>query len=153
MNIRRIIAAGVGLALGSTLLTAAPASASQLLGRSCWGEQVTRCVAVYRDDGGWTSSTATVTDVAGGGNYEVAANRYQLQAWDGSKWVGWTSVHNQYDGWWDTSDFGLNPQGIQCSAGGSSFWVRARAYMTWRTAATNEVLGGAWYYSDSVWCP
>ncbi|MFI6874942.1 hypothetical protein ACIBL6_16050 [Streptomyces sp. NPDC050400] len=79
------LTAVVGTALGTTMLTAAPASATQIA-HSCVGEAVVRCANVEMPSTGVFNAHGRVTDTAGGTVYKVMVAGVRLEYYVNGAW-------------------------------------------------------------------
>lgn len=108
MRLTRAVRSGavgalVTAAFGTSVLFT-PASASADSEWECHGTAVKRCATVWWDQSAGTyKARAKITDVAGGGSYQVKVTDVTLQRFDGTRWV--TVRHaDDHDGWHGTED-------------------------------------------------
>ncbi|MGW6269192.1 hypothetical protein [Streptomyces sp. NPDC055060] len=93
----------VTAALGASIVFT-PSSASAASEWQCSGTQVKRCATVWWDEANDTyRARAKITDVAGGGSYQVAVTNVKLRRYDGEKWVT-VRTSADSDGWHGTED-------------------------------------------------
>jgi hypothetical protein len=133
-GVKRIAALAAGLALGATVLFAAPASAD---GDRCVGADVKRCIRVQQS-GDTYFAHAGIEDLQG--EYQVRVSHIELQRWNGSSWVTVKS-NSDADGWFNERDAG-NTGTYGCTSGSGSF--RAKAEFHWQGPRD----GGEVMYTD-----
>ena len=145
----RTTGALVAAALGASIaLIPSPASAG--IAWSCYGTQVKRCAAVSWDNTtGDLRAEAKITDVAGGGSYQVKVTNVKLLRADGTG--GWVTMRHaaDYDGWHGTEDKASTTYLEDCNFEGQTFNVVAT--FSWRGASSGE---RTWHPSEglSPWC-
>ncbi|MHC5264135.1 hypothetical protein ACYSUO_40200 [Streptomyces sp. UC4497] len=79
------LTAVVGTALGMTMLTAAPASATQIA-HNCNGEAVVRCANIEMPSTGVFNAHGRVTDTTGGTVYKVMVAGVRLEYYTNGAW-------------------------------------------------------------------
>lgn len=121
-GVKRMAALAAGLALGLTVVVAAPGAAAD--GDRCVGDDVKRCIRVQQSGSSYFAH-AGIEDAHG--EYQVAVNHIALQRWNGSSWVTLKS-NGDFDGWFNVRDAG-NTDTYGCSSGSHSF--RAKASFHW----------------------
>ncbi|TMR88766.1 hypothetical protein [Nonomuraea basaltis] len=133
----RTTGALVAAALGaSILITPSPASATSDWVWKCYGTQVKRCATVVWDQTADTfRARAKITDVAGGGSYQVKVTNVKLLRTNRSDYVTVRSAKD-YDGWHDTEDSAATVTVDPCSFPGESFTVVAT--FSWKGASSGE---------------
>jgi hypothetical protein len=119
-GVKRIAALAAGLALGVTVLVAAPASAD---GDRCVGEDVKRCIRVQQS-GDTYFAHAGIEDLQG--EYQVRVTHIELQRWINGAWTTVTS-NSDGDGWFNDRDSG-NTGTYGCTSGSGSFRAKASFY-------------------------
>ncbi|MBK1787426.1 hypothetical protein [Prauserella cavernicola] len=125
----------VAAALGTSMVVA-PASASAVSEWKCYGTQVERCATVWWDEAEDTyRARAKITDMPGGGAYEVKVTNVKLINFDGDRLVTVKSKQD-YDGWHDTEDLAGTATVDPCDYGNPSFEVKAT--FSWRGAGSGE---------------
>ncbi|MEU6676657.1 hypothetical protein [Streptomyces sp. NPDC046853] len=93
----------VASALGASIVFT-PSSASAASEWQCYGTQVKRCATVWWDEAKDTyRARAKITDVAGGGSYQVKVTNVKLRRFNGDKWVTVRTAADT-DGWHGTED-------------------------------------------------
>ncbi|WP_327348959.1 hypothetical protein [Streptomyces europaeiscabiei] len=141
----RTTGALVAAALGASIaLTPTPASAG--IAWQCYGTQVKRCAAVW-----WDNNTtdirarAKITDVAGGGSYQVKVTNVKLVRPNGTG--GWVTVRSakDYDGWHDTEDLAGTTSFDPCDFPQREYSVVAT--FSWRGASSGEK---TWHPSNGL---
>ncbi|QHY96937.1 hypothetical protein SSPS47_17665 [Streptomyces sp. S4.7] len=124
----------VAAAFGSSIVFT-PASASAESEWVCYGTQVKRCATVWWNEAtGTYHARAKITDVAGGGNYEVKVTNVKLQRFDGDRMVT-VRTKADTDGWHATEDVALTASVDPC-VWDQSFKVLAT--FSWRGASSGE---------------
>lgn len=127
-----VIAAVVG-----ALVVFVPSSASADSDWFCHGTAVKRCATVWWDE---TSDTyrarAKITDVAGGGNYEVRVINVKLQRTSDSGTLVTLRTKTDGDGWHDVEDLAGTTTVDPCAYPRQSYSVVATFY--WRGASTGQ---------------
>jgi hypothetical protein len=78
-QIKRILTAAFGVALGATMLAASPAAAAEQIAHNCIGEQVVRCANVEMSSAGVFNAHARVADSSGGDDYKVQVREVRLE--------------------------------------------------------------------------
>ncbi|MEV4998512.1 hypothetical protein ACFVTT_10295 [Streptomyces niveus] len=112
-----------------------PATASADSDWKCYGKQVKRCVTVLWDqDADTYQGRAKITDVAGGGNYNVKVNNVKLQRFNGTKWVN-VRTKADNDGWHATEDLAGTATVDPCL---SKQAFRVVATFGWRGAGSGD---------------
>lgn len=121
--------------LGASIVpTPAPASADSAW--ECYGTQVKRCATVWWDETADTyRARAKITDVAGGGSYQVKVTNVKLQRFGGNGWVTMRTAKDG-DGWHGTEDLAGTTTVNPCSWPKSTFGVVAT--FSWKGASTGE---------------
>ncbi|MGW4232257.1 hypothetical protein ACWEF9_23715 [Streptomyces sp. NPDC004980] len=126
----------VAAALGTSIVLT-PSSASAASKWHCYGTAVKRCATVWWDEATDTyRARARITDVAGGGSYQVKVTHVRLQRFTSNgDWVTLRTAKDG-DGWHDTQDLAgtttVNPRNWPRS----SFSVVAT--FSWKGAASGE---------------
>ncbi len=136
----------VAAALGSSIVFT-PSSASADSDWWCYGTQVERCATVWWDQTTDTfEARAMITDVAGGGSFEVTVTDVQLQRTDGSN-PGFVTLRSadDHDGWHDTEDSAATSAVDPCNFPRQSYSVVAT--FRWRGADSGEKT----WRPDNVW--
>lgn len=130
----RTTGALVAAALGASILIT-PSSASAASDWKCYGTQVKRCATVWWDQ---TTDTyrarAKITDVAGGGSYQVKVTDVKLLRINKSDYVTVRSAKD-HDGWHDTEDSAATVTVDPCSPEQSYAVV---ATFSWKGASSGE---------------
>lgn len=143
----RILTATLGVALGTSVLLAAPASADQVK-HNCVGNEVVRCANVEMSSAGVFNAHARVTDAAGGSGYSVQVVEVRLQY----RYNGvWTNLRDTFpaDTWAATQDVARTTS-WSCGSSARKL-VRAQAYTQWRRGGT---VSGGWVTTPSAYiCP
>ncbi|MDP4510701.1 hypothetical protein [Nonomuraea turcica] len=112
-----------------------PSSASAASDWKCYGTQVKRCATVVWDrTAGTFRAQAKITDVAGGGSFQVKVTDVKLLRTKESDYVTVRSAKD-YDGWHDTEDFAATATIDPCFPG-QSFTVVAT--FSWKGASSGE---------------
>ncbi|MFI6119420.1 hypothetical protein ACIBCU_06135 [Streptomyces sp. NPDC051064] len=125
----------VAASLGASIVLT-PSSASAESAWECYGTQVKRCAAVWWDETADTyRARAKITDVAGGGSYQVKVTDVKLQRFSGSGWVTLRTAADG-DGWKDTEDLAGTTTVDPCRWPTSSFGVVAT--FSWKGASSGE---------------
>ncbi|WP_405577323.1 hypothetical protein [Streptomyces sp. NBC_01092] len=126
----------VAAALGASIvLTPTPASAG--IAWDCYGTQVKRCAAVWWDNTNDNiQARAKITDVAGGGSYQVKVTNVRLVRTDGSG--GYVTLRHaaDADGWHDTEDKAGTTSVDSCNYPRQTYSVVAT--FSWRGAGSGE---------------
>ncbi|WP_326770580.1 hypothetical protein OG978_43270 (plasmid) [Streptomyces sp. NBC_01591] len=126
----------VAAALGASIvITPSPASAASEW--KCYGTAVKRCATVWWDETADTyRARAKITDVAGGGSYQVKVTNVKLQRFTSTgSWVTLRTAKD-YDGWHGTEDLAGTSTVNPCNWPQSSFSVVAT--FSWKGAASGE---------------
>ncbi|MCT2593133.1 hypothetical protein LHJ74_25030 [Streptomyces sp. N2-109] len=93
----------VAAAFGASIVVT-PSSASAESAWECYGKEVRRCATVWWDESADTyRARAKITDVAGGGNYQVKVTDVKLRRFNGEKEVT-VRTAKDHDGWKGTQD-------------------------------------------------
>ncbi|GAA2628520.1 hypothetical protein [Streptomyces vastus] len=131
----RTTGALVAAALGASIVIT-PSSASAASDWECYGTQVKRCATVWWDETADTfRARAKITDVAGGGSYQVKVTNVKLLRTSSSDWVTVRSAKD-YDGWHGTEDLAGTSTVNPCSRPRESFSVVAT--FSWKGASSGE---------------
>ncbi|WP_327729555.1 hypothetical protein OG250_27585 [Streptomyces sp. NBC_00487] len=141
MRLRRVGRFGttgtlVAGALGASIVFT-PSSASAESAWECYGTQVKRCAAVWWDETADTyRARAKITDVAGGGSYQVKVTNVKLQRFSIDS--GWVTLRTAKDGdgWHGTEDFAGTSSVNPCNWPRQSFGVVAT--FSWKGAGSGE---------------
>ncbi|MFE7113749.1 hypothetical protein ACFU98_47510 [Streptomyces sp. NPDC057575] len=123
-------------ALGASVVIT-PSSASAASDWHCYGTAVKRCATVWWDEAANTyRARAKITDVAGGGSYQVKVTNVKLQRTSSSG--GYVTVRSakDYDGWHGTEDLAGTSTVNPCAWPGQSFSVVAT--FSWKGASVGE---------------
>ncbi|MEV1084995.1 hypothetical protein AB0I98_43425 [Streptomyces sp. NPDC050211] len=124
----------VAAALGASIVFT-PSSASAVSEWKCYGTQVKRCATVWWDEAADTyRARAKITDVAGGGSYQVKVTNVKLLRFNGSENVTVRAAADT-DGWHATEDWAGTTAVNPCDWD-QSFSVVAT--FSWRGAASGE---------------
>ncbi len=130
----RTTGALVAAALGASIVFT-PSSASADSEWECYGTQVKRCATVWWDEAASTyQARAKITDVAGGGSYQVKVIDVKLQRYNGSENVTVRSA-DDHDGWHGTEDLAVTTTVNPCNWD-QSFSVVAT--FSWKGASSGE---------------
>lgn len=131
-GVSAVIAAVVG-----ALIVFVPSSASAASDWWCHGTAVERCATVWWDEAADTfRGRAKITDVDGGGNYEVRVIDVKLQRTSSSgAWVT-VRIAADGDGWHATEDLAGTSTVDPCDYPGQGFSVVATFY--WRGATSGQ---------------
>jgi hypothetical protein len=129
----------VAAALGASIVFT-PTSASAASEWECYGTQVKRCATVWWDDTANTyRARAKITDVAGGGDFQVKVVNVKLQVFSntagGWAWVTVRSAKDD-DGWHDTEDLAATVTVNPCDWPNPNF--RVVATFSWNGASSGE---------------
>ncbi|MFD6277532.1 hypothetical protein ACFWFI_18465 [Streptomyces sp. NPDC060209] len=135
-RVRRLGTTGalVAAALGTSIVFT-PSSASAAGDWWCYGAQVKRCVTVWWDETADTyRARAKITDVAGGGSYQVKVNNVKLQRT--SSTGGYVTLRSttDNDGWHDAEDLAGTTTVNPCAWPQQSFSVVAT--FSWKGASS-----------------
>ena len=137
--LRRTALAGVGVVVLAGGITST-AEATE----NCVAGVVKRCVEIYWDQADDTfQARASITDVAGGGDYAVKVTRLEVLRTASTGPVdqlipGHSAVDD--DGWFWTEDSARGAKFDPCKVAGASY--RAKAFFEWKGDAT----GSDWVY-------
>ena len=126
----------------ASLTVGAGVAHATLGGGVCEGTGAPGC-AYVDESGASLRGYGTVSDAAGGINYDVKVSYVGLQNWTGSTW--WTPIATTGGAWQFDSDTKYTSW-ITCSAGG---YYRAKVTRNWRDS-TGE--GSSTFYSLNVVC-
>ncbi len=132
----RTTGALVAAALGASIVFI-PSPASAASNWMCYGTQVKRCAAVWWDrDTDTYRARAKITDVAGGGSFQVAVTDVTLRRSDGDG--GYMTLRHaaDTDGWHATEDLAATTAVDPCNFPRLSYTVVAT--FRWRGAASGE---------------
>jgi hypothetical protein len=131
----RTTGALVAAALGASIvLIPSPASADSEW--KCYGTQVRRCATVWWDETADTfRARAKITDVAGGGSFQVKVTNVELQRTNGGGYVTLRTARDT-DGWHDTEDLAGTTTIDPCNYPRQSYSVVAT--FSWRGADSGE---------------
>ena len=137
-DVRRFGAAGAVIAaLAAALIVVVPSTAAADSEWWCHGTAVKRCATVWWDDTADTyRARAKVTDVAGGGNYEVRVVDVKLQRTSTAGGLVTVRTKADGDGWHDTEDLAGTTTVDPCNYPKQSYGVVATFY--WRGAGTGH---------------
>lgn len=144
MRLKRVGRFGTTGALVAAVLGASivftPSSASAASEWECYGTQVKRCATVWWDSTADTyRARAKITDVAGGGDYQVKVTDVKLQVFSntagGWAWVTVRSTKDD-DGWHDTEDLAATVTVNPCDWPNPNF--RVVATFSWKGASSGE---------------
>ncbi|MCT9075151.1 hypothetical protein [Streptomyces fulvoviolaceus] len=129
----------VAAALGASIVFT-PSSASASSDWYCYGTQVKRCATVWWDETADTyRARAKITDVDGGGSYQVKVTDVKLQNFSNTAngWA-WVTVRSakDYDGWHDTADLAATVTVDPCDWPNPTF--RPVATFSWKGASSGE---------------
>ncbi|MCG5217012.1 hypothetical protein [Streptosporangium sp. KLBMP 9127] len=125
----------VAAALGASIVII-PSSASAASDWKCYGTQVKRCATVWWDQTADTfRARAKITDVAGGGSYQVKVTNVKLLRTSGSDYVTVRSTKD-YDGWHGTEDSAATATVDPCKFPRQSYAVVAT--FSWKGASSGE---------------
>ncbi|MGW2343366.1 hypothetical protein [Streptomyces sp. NPDC001661] len=126
------LTAVVGTAFGTTLLTAAPASAAQIR-NNCEGAAVVRCANVEMPSTGVFNAHGRVTDTTGGTNYDVQVVDVRLEY---NLNGNWTLLRDEMpaDSWSAEQDVARTAT-YSCGSSARKS-VRAKVYVQWRSGGT-----------------
>jgi hypothetical protein len=119
------------------LTVVAPSSAAAASDWWCHGAAVERCATVWWDEVADTfRARAKITDVSGGGNYEVRVIDVKLQRTSSSG--AWVTLRTKADGdgWHDTEDLAGTTTVDPCNYPRQSYSVVATFY--WRGASSGQ---------------
>lgn len=124
-------------AVAGALIVFVPSSASADSEWWCHGTAVKRCATVWWDESADTyRARAKITDVAGGGNYEVRVIDVKLQRTsDSGSWVTLRTKADG-DGWHDVEDLAGTTTVDPCNYPRQSYSVVATFY--WRGASSGQ---------------
>ncbi|MEU4410237.1 hypothetical protein AB0F88_37520 [Streptosporangium sp. NPDC023963] len=118
----------------SIAITPSPASAAS--DWKCYGTQVKRCTTVWWDQTAETfRARAKITDVVGGGSYQVKVTNVKLLRTSGSDWVTVRSAQDR-DGWHGTEDLAGTATVGTCDFPRQSYSVVAT--FSWKGASSGE---------------
>ncbi|MFC7219299.1 hypothetical protein ACFQLX_14135 [Streptomyces polyrhachis] len=140
------LTAVVGTALGMTLLTATPASATQIA-NNCEGAEVVRCANVEMSSTGVFNAHGRVTDTAGGTNYDVQVADVRLEynvdgVWKLLRW----EVPGDF---WEYDQDVERTTSYSCGSSARKL-VRAKVYVQWLSSTVT----GDWVTTPSTYiCP
>jgi hypothetical protein len=130
-----VVGAVVAAVAGALMVTTASSAAADSEWK-CHGTAVVRCATVWWDEVADTyRARAKITDVAGGGNYEVRVVDVKLQRTSNN---GWVTVRTKADGdgWHDVQDLAGTTAVDPCNYPRQSYGVVATYY--WRGASTGQ---------------
>ncbi|MFI6939468.1 hypothetical protein ACIBI4_09365 [Streptomyces sp. NPDC050418] len=142
------LTAVVGSALGVTMLSAAPASATQIE-HECVGSEVVRCANLEMGSTGVFNAHARVTDTANGGSYQVRVLDVLLeQNWG----AGWETLRSApTDSSWEPYQDVDRSDTFSCGSSPRRT-VRATVRVQWMN--TNGVISSDWISTPSAYiCP
>ncbi|MET8471744.1 hypothetical protein ABZY90_24640 [Streptomyces sp. NPDC006422] len=126
------LAAAIGTAFGMTLLTAAPASATQIA-HNCEGSGVVRCANIEMPSTGVFNAHARVTDTSGGTNYDVQVIEVRLEY---NLNGNWTLLRDEFPAnAWEPDQDVARTTTYSCGSSARKI-VRAKAYVQWRSGGT-----------------
>jgi hypothetical protein len=151
-QIKRMLTAVLGVALGATMLVASPAAAATQIAHNCDGnqpgDQILRCANVEMPSPGVFRAHARVADRAGGNHYSVQVIEVRLQYNYGGTWMNLRDEFPADD--WDPDEDIARTTSWSCGSSARKL-VRAQAYVQW---LRNGSVGGAWVTTNSVYiCP
>ncbi|MFI6085633.1 hypothetical protein ACIBBB_32530 [Streptomyces sp. NPDC051217] len=125
----------VAAAFGASIVFT-PVSASADSDWKCYGTGVKRCATVWWDEtAGTYRARAKITDVAGGGSYEVKVTNVKLERTSGGDLITVRTAADT-DGWHDTEDLAGTTTVGPCNWPGES--LRVVATFSWKGAGTGE---------------
>jgi hypothetical protein len=130
------IGALVAAALGASIVFT-PSSASAASEWKCYGTQVKRCATVWWDETDDTyRARAKITDVAGGGSFQVAVTDVKLRRSNGTGGYVTLRSTDDHDGWHDTQDLAATTAVDPCNFPRLSYTVVAT--FRWRGADSGQ---------------
>ncbi|MGD6741548.1 hypothetical protein ACOKM3_06830 [Streptomyces sp. BH106] len=136
----------VGTALGTTMLTAAPASATQIA-HYCEGDAVVRCANIEMPSTGVFNAHGRVTDTANGTDYDVQVTEVRLEYYvDG----GWHLLKQEVPGnYWEYDQDVARTTTYSCGSSARKL-IRAKVYVRW----LSSTITGDWVTTPSTYiCP
>ncbi|WP_326766511.1 hypothetical protein OG978_19835 [Streptomyces sp. NBC_01591] len=127
---------GLVAAALATSIVITPSSASAADSWQCYGKQVKRCATVSWDNASKTfRAKAKITDVAGGGNYQVKVTNVKLERYPAGKRVTMRTTKD-YDGWHSTGDSAATSAIDACKYPHDSYKVVAT--FSWKKGSASE---------------
>lgn len=133
---------GLVAAALATSVVIAPSSASAADSWQCYGKEVRRCATVSWDNASKTfRAKAKITDVAGGGDYQVKVTDVKLERYPAGKRVTMRTAQD-YDGWHGTGDSATTGSINACKYPHDSY--RVVATFSWKKGKASE---------DRTWRP
>jgi hypothetical protein len=151
-QIKRMLTAVLGVALGMAMLVASPAAAAEQIAHNCDGDRpgdrILRCANVEMSSAGVFNAHARVADRADDYNYSVQVVEVRLQYLYNDTWL---NLRDEFpaDRWEPEQDV---ERTTSWSCGSSARkLVRAQAYVQWLRSGS---VGGAWVTTRPVGiCP
>ncbi|WP_419706674.1 hypothetical protein [Promicromonospora sp. NFX87] len=151
-QIKRMLTAILGVALGATMLVASPAVAAEQIAHNCDGDQpgdrILRCANVEMSSAGVFNAHARVADRDDAYNYSVQVVEVRLQYnYNGT----WLDLRDEFpaDSWASEQDV-ERTNSWSCGSSARKL-VRAQAYVQWLRSGS---VGGDWVTTNSVYiCP
>jgi hypothetical protein len=151
-QIKRMLTAVLGVALGMTMFVASPAMAAERVAHNCDGDQpgdqILRCANVEMSSPGVFNAHVRVADKADGNNYSVQVVEVRLQYnYNGT----WLNLRDEFPAdRWDPDQDIARTTSWSCGSSARKL-VRAQAYVQWLRSGS---VGGDWVTTNSVYiCP
>jgi hypothetical protein len=151
-QIKRVLTAVLGVALGTSMLVASPAVAAEQIAHNCDGDQpgdqILRCANVEMSSAGVFNAHARVADRADGNNYSVQVVEVRLQyRYNGT----WLNLRDEFPAdSWDPDQDVERTNSWSCGSSARKL-VRAQAYVQWLRSGS---VGADWVTTNSVYiCP
>lgn len=151
-QIKRMLTAVLGVAMGMSVLVASPAVAAEQIAHNCDGDepgdQILRCANVEMSSAGVFNAHARVADRAGGNHYSVQVVEVRLQYLYNGTWLNLRDKFPADD--WDADQDVERTTSWSCGSSARKL-VRAQAYVQWLRSGS---VGADWVTTGRVYiCP